>query len=248
MKTILITGASSGIGKATVELLQSSYKIIICGRNNAALESLKNEAAFPENIHILTFDVSKKYEVFNALNSLPPSFQSIDILINNAGNAHGLATFDAADLDDIDAMIDINIKGVLYVTKATLPLMPKHHESIIINVSSIAGKQAYMNGTTYCASKFAIEAFTQGLRMDLAQLGIRVGSIAPGAVATNFSLVRFKGDEEKAAQVYKGFEPLQAIDVAKSIAFMIQQPPHVQLADITILPAAQASATQIIKK
>ncbi len=248
MKTILITGASSGIGKATAELLQNDYKLILCGRNSEALELLKNNAPYPENIHISIFDVRNKEAISQAINSLPPSFKTIDILINNAGNAHGLATFDQADLDDLEAMIDINIKGVIYVTKAVLPLMPINAASIIINISSIAGKSVYMNGTTYCASKFAVEAFTQGLRMDLSSKGIRVTSIAPGAVATNFSLVRYKGDQEKASKVYEGFEPLLAIDVANSIQFVIQQPEHVQLADITILPKAQAGAQLITKK
>lgn len=247
MKTIFITGASSGIGKATVELLQDRFKMVICGRNQAALTAIKNNAPYPENIHIANFDVAQKEAVFMAIDNLPSAFSTIDILINNAGNAHGLATFDEADLNDLEAMIDINVKGVIYVTKAVLPLMPLHKESMIINISSIAGKQTYMNGTTYCASKFAVEAFTQGLRIDLAIKGIRVASIAPGAVATNFSNVRFKGDMEKATKVYEGFCPLQAVDIANSIQFMIDQPAHVQIADITILPASQASASYIVK-
>lgn len=245
MKTILITGASSGIGEATAFLLaQKGYQLILCGRNKSALEAIKN--AYPNNVqHILLFDVSNKNAVFEQIGQLN---QPIDILINNAGNAHGLATFDEASIDDLETMIDVNVKGVIYVTKAVLPLMLPIGSGHIINISSIAGKQTYLNGTTYCASKFAVEALTQGLRIDLLPHNIKVTSIAPGAVATNFSKVRFKGDEERAASVYQGFNPLQAQDIAQTILFAIEQPEHVQIADLVVLPSQQASASIILKK
>lgn len=246
MKTVLITGATSGIGKATaIALAKKGYQLILCGRNQSVLEELK--ASLLTKVHTCCFDVRDKNEVFNQIENLPDTFQHIDILINNAGNAHGLATFDKADLEDLEAMIDINVKGLIYVTKAVLPLMPENSESHIINISSIAGKEIYLNGTTYCASKFAVEALTKGMRIDLLPLGIKVTAIAPGAVETNFSLVRFKGDSEKANQVYSGYEPLTAEDISNSILFAIEQPSHVQIADITILPKAQASATNIRK-
>ncbi|HTO36720.1 MAG TPA: SDR family NAD(P)-dependent oxidoreductase [Flavobacterium sp.] len=246
MKTVLITGATSGIGKATaIALAKKGYQLILCGRNQSVLEELK--ANLLTKVHICCFDVRDKNDVFNQIENLPDTFKRIDILINNAGNAHGLATFDKADLEDLEAMIDINVKGLIYVTKAVLPLMPENSESHIINISSIAGKEVYQNGTTYCASKFAVETLTKGMRIDLLPLGIKVTAIAPGAVETNFSLVRFKGDSEKANQVYSGYEPLTAEDISNSILFAIEQPSHVQIADITILPKAQASATNIRK-
>lgn len=244
MKTILITGATSGIGKATAILLaQKNYKLILCGRNQTVLEELKT--TLNTSVHTCCFDVRDKNEVFHQINNLPEEFRTIDILINNAGNAHGLATFDQADLDDLEAMIDINVKGLIYVTKAVLPLMPKNAESHIINISSIAGKEVYLNGTTYCASKYAVEALTKGMRIDLLPLGIKVTGIAPGAVETNFSMVRFKGDTNRAQKVYEGYQALTAVDVAETIMFAIEQPAHVQLADITILPKAQASGIYI---
>jgi 3-hydroxy acid dehydrogenase/malonic semialdehyde reductase len=247
MKTVLITGATSGIGKATaVALAEKKYKLILCGRNQAVLDELK--ATLATHVHTCSFDVRDKQEVFAQINNLPEDFRNIDILINNAGNAHGLATFDQADLEDLEAMIDINVKGLIYVSKAVLPLMPKNASSHIINISSIAGKEVYLNAATYCASKAAVEALTKGMRIDLLPLGIKVTGIAPGAVETNFSLVRFKGDSERAQKVYEGYQPLTPEDVAETILFAIEQPTHVQLADITILPKAQASATNMYKK
>jgi len=247
MKTALITGATSGIGKATaIALAEKKYKLILCGRNQSVLDELKK--TLPTEVHICNFDVRNKVEVFSQIQHLPTEFRSIDILINNAGNAHGLATFDQADLEDLEAMIDINVKGLIYVTKAVLPLMPQQSESHIINISSVAGKEVYLNGTTYCASKFAVEALTKGMRIDLQPLGIKVTGIAPGAVETNFSLVRFKGDSQKANEAYNGFQPLTAEDVSATIIFAIEQPNHVQIADITIFPKAQASAANILRK
>lgn len=247
MKTILITGASSGIGYATAKALAANNRLILCGRRNEKLLQLKNE--LPNTAcFLLNFDVAKKEEVFKSIQNLPKEWQNIDVLINNAGNAHGLASFQDADLNDLDAMIDSNVKGVIYVTKACLPFLQTSENAHVINISSIAGKQAYTNGATYCASKWAVEALTKGMRLDFLPLGIKVTSVAPGAVETEFSLVRFKGDTQKATKVYEGFNPLQAEDIAETIAFVVNQPKHVQLADITILPKAQADATTILKK
>lgn len=247
MKTVLITGASSGIGRSTARLLANNYRLILCGRRTEKLIELQTELSSTPT-HVLTFDVSNKEQVFQAIQSLPTEWQTIDILVNNAGNAHGLAPFQDADLADLEAMIDINVKGVIYVTRAVLPFLQKSNEGHIINLSSIAGKQAYANGTTYCASKWAVEALTKGMRLDFLPLGIKVTGIAPGAVETEFSLVRFKGDEDRASQVYKGYEPLQAENIAETIVFAIEQPVHVQLADITILPKAQADGVTFLKK
>lgn len=247
MKTVLITGASSGIGRSTARLLANNYRLILCGRRTEKLIELQTELSSTPT-HVLTFDVSNKEQVFQAIQSLPTEWKTIDILVNNAGNAHGLAPFQDADLADLEAMIDINVKGVIYVTRAVLPFLQKSNEGHIINLSSIAGKQAYANGTTYCASKWAVEALTKGMRLDFLPLGIKVTGIAPGAVETEFSLVRFKGDEDRASQVYKGYEPLQAENIAETIVFAIEQPVHVQLADITILPKAQADGVTFLKK
>lgn len=245
MRTVLITGATSGIGQATARILSKNYRLILCGRRIERLQSLKDELETITDVTVLKFDVSNKTEVFNAINSLPENWNKVDILINNAGNAHGLASFQDASIDDLDAMIDSNVKGVIYTTKAVLPLMKASENAHILNISSIAGKQVYTNGTTYCASKWAVEALTKGMRLDFLELGIKVTSIAPGAVETEFSLVRFKGDQEKSNTVYNGYNPLQANDVAHAIEFVLSQPEHVQLADITILPKSQADGITI---
>lgn len=246
MKTILITGASSGIGYATAKALAAGNRLILCGRRMERLQQLQNELKDTQTL-LLTFDVADKTEVFAAFESLPEDWRTIDVLVNNAGNAHGLAPFQEADLADLEAMIDINVKGMIYVTKACLPFLTKSEDAHIVNLSSIAGKQAYANGTTYCASKWAVEALTKGMRLDFLPLGIKVTSIAPGAVETEFSLVRFKGDEQRAGKVYEGYEPLKAEDIAENIAFVVRQPKHVQVADVTILPKAQADAITILK-
>lgn len=246
MKTILITGASSGIGYATAKILAEGNRLILCGRRLERLQQLQAELIDTPTL-LLSFDVAKKEEVFTAFESIPTEWQNIDVLINNAGNAHGLASFQDADLDDLDAMIDINVKGLIYVTKACFPLIKNSDNAHIVNISSIAGKQAYANGTTYCASKWAVEALTKGMRLDFLPLGIKVTGIAPGAVETEFSLVRFKGNEDIASKVYQGYTPLTAEDIAANIAFAVNQPKHVQVADITILPQAQADATTILR-
>lgn len=248
MKIALITGASSGIGKATARKLATDFKLILCGRRQEKLNELAEELSKHTEVQILNFDVRDKKSVFEQINSLSAHFRKIDLLINNAGNAHGLASFQEADLEDLEQMIDGNVKGVIYVSKAVLPLMIPIGKGHIVNLSSIAGKQVYANGTTYCASKFAVDALSQGMRMDLLPLGIKVTNIAPGMVETEFSMVRFKGDEQRSKQAYSGFEALTAEDVAESIYFAVMQPEHVQLADITILPKAQSSGTTILRK
>ena len=247
-KIALVTGATSGIGKATAQILaKNNYKIILCGRREDRLLELKNELSAYTEVHTLSFDVQDKKAVFDSINSLPEGFSKIDVLINNAGNAHGLDAIQNGDLDDWDAMIDINVKGLLYVSKAIIPKMIEQKSGHIINIGSIAGKEVYPNGNVYCASKHAVDALNQAMRIDLNPYGIRVGGIHPGAVETEFSEVRFKGDSEKAANVYKGFEPLRAEDIADIIHFVISRPYYVNIADLLVLPTAQASATVMNK-
>lgn len=248
MKTALITGATSGIGKATAETLAPNHRLILCGRRADKLNEVAQELSKVTEVTTLTFDVSHKEETFAAINSLPQQWQQIDVLVNNAGNAHGLASFQEAAIDDLEAMIDINVKGVIYVTKAVLPLMIPNQSGHIVNLSSIAGKETYQNGTVYCASKAAVEALSKGMRLDLLTSGIKVTNVAPGAVETEFSVVRFKGDKEKADQVYKGYTPLEAQDIANVIAYAVNQPEHVQIADMTVFPKAQAGPSAFNKK
>lgn len=246
-KTILITGATSGIGKATaIHFAALGARLILCGRRQERLDQLKEE--LPTVVHTLNFDVRDKASVFKAIDSLPESFKNIDVLLNNAGNAHGLHDVIEANLDDWDTMIDGNVKGVMYVTKAILPFMTERKSGHIINVGSIAGLEVYPKGNVYCASKSALNAFTQGLRIDLNPLGIRVGAVHPGLVETEFSEVRFKGDINRAKSVYSQLEALQAEDIANTIAFMVHAPKHVTIADITVLPTDQANATVLNKK
>lgn len=247
-RTVLITGATSGIGKATAIKLAKDYRLILCGRRTEKLLELKKELDQITQVQILVFDVRDKVGVFGAINQLDDEWKSIDVLINNAGNAHGLAPFDEADLADLEAMIDINVKGLIYVTKAVIPLLKTSFNAHIVNVSSIAGKEVYTNGTTYCASKAAVESLSKGMRFDLLPYGIKVSNVAPGAVETEFSLVRFKGDQSRADSVYQGFQPLVAEDIADAIENVLNQPEHVQIADITVLPKAQASGTIIYRK
>lgn len=247
-KTALVTGATSGIGKATAQILaKNNYKIILCGRREDRLNDLEKELSEFTEVHTLCFDVRDKKAVFDSINSIPEAFSTIDVLINNAGNAHGLDPIQNGDLDDWDAMIDINVKGLLYVSKAIIPQMIERKSGHIINIGSIAGKEVYPNGNVYCASKHAVDALSQAMRMDLNPYGIRVGAIHPGAVETEFSEVRFKGDTEKAANVYKGFEPLHPEDIADIIHFVVSRPYHVNIADLLVLPTAQAAAT-ILKR
>jgi len=240
-KTAFITGATSGIGKATAQLFaQNNIRLILCGRRSERLTELKEELSQLTEVTTLQFDVSNREEVFNAIASLPNEFNKIDILINNAGNAHGLSSIQEGNMDDWDAMIDINVKGLLYVSRAILPQMVERNDGFVVNIGSIAGKEVYPNGNVYCASKFAVDALNKSMRMDLNPYGIRVGAIHPGMVETEFSEVRFKGDSDKAAATYKGLKPLTAEDIADIIHFVVSRPYHVNIADLMVLPTAQA--------
>jgi NADP-dependent 3-hydroxy acid dehydrogenase YdfG len=245
-KTILITGASSGIGKATALWLgELGHKLILCGRRREKLEEVAKALKDKAEVVLLTFDVREHHAVQKAISNLPDEFSKIQVLINNAGNAHGLAPIHEGSLADWEAMIDGNVKGLLYVSREVIPAMIANGGGHIINIGSIAGKEVYPNGNVYCASKFAVDALNQGMRMDLFKHGIRVSAINPGLVETEFSQVRFKGDREKAAGVYKGYQPLKAHDLAEIIAFVISRPPHVNLADVLVLPLDQASSTLV---
>ena len=240
-KIALITGATSGIGWATAErLAEAGVQLILCGRRTEKLEALAK--AVGGNPQLLTFDVRDKAAVFQAVDSLPNAWKSIDLLVNNAGNAHGLDPVQTASLEDWDAMIDGNVKGLMYVTKAVLTHMIAAKKGQIINLGSIAGKEVYPNGSVYCSSKAAVDFFTRGLRIDLNPLGIRVGAIHPGLVETEFSEVRFKGDQTRAKNVYEGIEALTAEEVADAIFYMAQVPEKVTIADLVILPTRQANA------
>lgn len=247
-KTALITGATSGIGKATaIVFAKEGINLIICGRRREALEKLRDELKVKVHVHCLSFDIRNREEVFEALEKLPKEFRTIDILINNAGNAHGLDPIQSGNLDDWDAMIDINIKGLLYVSKAVIPTMAENKQGHIINIGSLAGKEVYPKGNVYSASKHAVDAINKGMRIDLNAQGIRVGAINPGLVETEFSEVRFKGDKEKAKSVYEGFQPLKPEDIADIILFVVTRPYHVNIADLLVLPTAQATST-IVRK
>lgn len=247
-KTAFITGATSGIGKATAEILaKNNYKLILCGRREDRLAELATSLSKLTDVHTLQFDVRDKNAVFAAITTLPQAFSIIDILINNAGNAHGLDPIQSGDVDDWDAMIDINVKGLLYVSKAIIPQMIERKSGHIINIGSTAAKEVYPNGNVYCASKHAVDALSQGMRIDLNPFGIRVGAIHPGMVETEFSEVRFKGDISRAENVYKGFTPLQPEDIADIIHFVVSRPYHVNIADLIVMSTAQASSTIVNK-
>ena len=242
--TAFITGATSGIGKATAVLFaKNQIRLVLCGRRKDRLEELQQELGNITDVTTLQFDVRNKEQVFSAIDSLPESFKNIDILVNNAGNAHGLSTIQDGDVDDWDAMIDINVKGLLYVSKAIIPKMIKRNTGFIVNIGSIAGKEVYPNGNVYCASKHAVNALNKAMRLDLNRYNIRVSAIHPGAVETEFSEVRFKGDTEKAKSVYAGYKALQAEDIADVIHFVVTRPYHVNIEDLIVCPTAQASAT-----
>jgi len=243
-KTALITGATSGIGKATAErFADEGIQLVLCGRRKERLIKLQTELSPKTKVHISCFDIRNKHEVFESIAHLPKEFYNINILVNNAGNAHGLDPIENGKIEDWDSMIDINIKGLLYVTKAVLTNMVKQRSGHIINIGSTAGKEVYPNGNVYCASKHAVDALNQGMRIDLNQYGIRVGAVNPGMVETEFSQVRFKGDIDRAKTVYKGFKALQAEDIADIIYFVISRPYHVNIADLTVMSTAQASST-----
>ncbi len=250
-KTVLITGATSGIGEAiAVRFAQSSDRLIITGRRKERLEMLAAELRSKWGVEVLAlcFDVREKAEVMNHIGSLPEEWRQVDILINNAGLAVGLSHIDEGDTDDWDRMIDTNVKGLLYVTRAVAPMMAGRGSGHIFNIASIAGKEVYENGAVYCASKHAVDALSRGMRLDFLKHGIKVTNVAPGMVETEFSLVRFKGDEERAAGVYSGLEPLTGEDIADVVHFCASLPDHVCISDLVITPKAQANATNTVRK
>ncbi|WP_111684675.1 SDR family NAD(P)-dependent oxidoreductase [Winogradskyella tangerina] len=246
-KTALITGATSGIGRATAyEFAKHEIKLILCGRRQDRLDQLQNELSKSTEVITLNFDVRDRAKTLEVIGSLPEAFQNIDILINNAGNAHGLDPIQTGSLDDWDAMMDINVKGLLYVSKAVIPGMTERQSGHIINIGSSAGKEVYPKGNVYCGSKHAVLAITEGMRIDLNPFGIKVTAINPGLVETEFSEVRFKGGKQ-ADSVYKGYKALQAEDVAEVIYFAVSRPAHVNIADVLMFCTAQANST-IVKK
>jgi 3-hydroxy acid dehydrogenase/malonic semialdehyde reductase len=245
-RIVFLTGATSGIGEATARLLaKNNFKLILCGRRQDRLDNLKKELSALTEITTLCFEIRQRAEVKQAIASLPAEWKKIDVLINNAGNAHGFDPVQSGNEDDWDAMIDINVKGLLYVSRAILPGMVERKSGHVINLGSIAGREIYPNGNVYSASKFAVEALTRSMRVDMNAAGIKVTGINPGLVETEFSLVRYKGDVEKAAGAYKGLEPLHGEDIADLILFALTRPAHVVIADFVIFPVAQASATVV---
>lgn len=245
---ILITGATSGIGKATaIRLANEGYNLVLCGRRQERLDALKDALGERVVVHTLNFDVRDNKAVVAAINSIPEDIKPIDILINNAGNAHGLDPIQSGSIDDWDAMMDINVKGLLYVSRAIIPQMTARKNGHIINIGSTAGKEVYPNGNVYCASKHAVDAINKGMRIDLNKHNIRVGAIHPGMVHTEFSKVRFKGDTQRADKVYQGFDVLKPEDIADIIHFVISRPYHINIADLIVMSTAQASSTIINK-
>ena len=249
MKTILITGATSGIGLAAAKkLANEKNQLILCGRRQRKLDEISEELSKSANVLSLCFDVSNKNEVNRLLNDLPEQFSSVDVLINNAGNAHGLDTIQDGSLDDWDNMIDSNVKGLLYVSRVIIQKMIEQKCGHIINIGSLAGREVYEKGNIYCATKHAVNAISKAMRIDLNKTGIKVSEINPGLVETDFSNVRFKGDSDRAEKVYQGYKALQANDIADIIEFVINRPNHVNIADILVLPQAQATSSIIDKK
>lgn len=251
MKTVLITGATSGIGQACASIFaQNGYQLILTGRRTSRLNEVADElrAEFNAKIHTLNFDITQLKECQLAIESLPKEFTHIDVLINNAGLSAGLNPINDGDIADWELMIDTNIKGLLYISKQVIPIMVKQHYGHIVNLSSVAGKENYANGNVYCATKHAVDSLSQTMRIDLLNHGIKVTNIAPGMVETEFSLVRFKGDEQRANNVYLGLTPLSAFDIADTIYWAISRPDHVNISDIVITPKAQANATTTLRK
>lgn len=251
-RIVLVTGATSGFGAAIARRFGASgFDLILTGRRGERLTALKNELEKDHSaVRVMTccFDIRNKKECFAAIDSLPEEWKSIDILINNAGLAAGRDFFDEASIDDWDTMIDTNIKGLLYLSKAVIPLMKKRAYSHIINMGSIAGKEVYEKGNVYCATKYAVDAISQSMRIDLLKYNIKVTAIHPGAAETEFSLVRFKGDSQAAARMYEGYTPLSAEDIADVAYYVANLPPHVCINDIVITPTAQASSFYLNKK
>ena len=249
-KITLITGATAGIGLACAHKFAShQHDLIITGRRKERLEMIADELQSKFGIHVFTFafDIRKRNEVEDFVNKLPADLE-IEILINNAGLAAGLAPLQEGSIDDWEQMIDTNIKGLLYITRAIIPMMIKQGRGHVINIGSIAGKEVYPQGNVYCGTKYAVDALTKGMRIDLLPHGIKVTQIAPGLVETEFAIVRFKGDQSVADKVYEGFEPLRGEDIAEVTFYVTTLPAHVNINDLVIMPVAQANTTQIIKE
>lgn len=250
MSTALITGATSGFGRAiALKLAEHGWNVIITGRRSERLESLEKEitSVYETKVFSLNFDIRNRNEVHLAIASLPHDWKTIDLLVNNAGLASGLNPIQDGDINDWDLMIDTNVKGLLYVSKEIMPGMVERKKGHIVNIGSIAGKEAYAKGNVYCATKHAVDALSKSMRIDMLPYGIKVTAINPGAAETEFSIVRFKGDEKKANQVYQGYEPLKPEDIAEVVYFAVSRPSHVVLNDIIITPLAQANTSNFIK-
>ncbi|MBK7854889.1 MAG: SDR family NAD(P)-dependent oxidoreductase [Bacteroidetes bacterium] len=251
MPTIFVTGATAGFGKAiAIKFSQHGWDVIINGRREERLRKLEEEIKTATGVKVLSlpFDVRDNNAVETAIKTMPHNWKHVDVLVNNAGLASGLGPINDGQIDDWNVMIDTNIKGLLYVTKAIMPDMIQRKSGHIINISSIAGKEAYMKGNVYCATKFAVDALTKSMRIDLLEHNIKVTSVCPGAAETEFSLVRLKGDAERAKNVYAGYEPLRADDIADVVYFAASRPAHVCLNDIVIMPTAQANTSHLIRK
>jgi NADP-dependent 3-hydroxy acid dehydrogenase YdfG len=250
-RIIMVTGATAGFGWATaVRFAQNGYDVIITGRRKDRLEKLEKELLSSGNIRVLTlcFDVRNREETAGIINNLPDDWKAIDILVNNAGLAVGMDHIDAGNIDDWERMIDTNIKGLLYVTRAVAPLMVKRNSGHIFNIGSIAGKENYENGNVYCATKAAVDSLSRSMRIDLLKHNIKVTNVAPGMAETEFSIVRFKGDQDRADSVYKGIEPLKGNDIADVIFFCATLPPHVCINDLVITPTQQAGVNHNYRK
>ncbi len=251
IKTVFITGATAGFGRAiAMKFAEHGHNLIITGRRKILLEELAKELITTFHVEVLPlcFDVRKLKEVEDAIGILPDKWRNIDVLVNNAGLAAGLSSIHEAVVDDWERMIDTNIKGLLYMTRFISPLMVARKQGHIINIGSIAGKEVYPMGNVYCGSKFAVDAITRGTRIDLVSHNIKVTQIAPGAANTEFSLVRFRGDKDRADSVYKGFQPLTASDVADAVYYVTTLPSHVNINDLVLMPTAQANAVTIHRK
>ncbi|MGB4293283.1 MAG: SDR family oxidoreductase [Bacteroidales bacterium] len=250
-KIIMITGATAGFGRATAKkFAENGYNVIITGRRTERLDEVKKELGKNKGIKVLplNFDVRKRYEVEDIINEMPDEWKNIDILVNNAGLAVGLDPIDRGNIDDWDRMVDTNIKGILYVTRAVVPFMVARKTGHIFNISSIAGKEEYENGNVYCATKHAVDSLSRSMRIDLLKHNIKVTNIAPGMAETEFSLVRFKDDRKRAKEVYRGVDPLTAEDIADVIYWCATRPPHVCINDITITPLQQANVHHINRR
>lgn len=253
MKTVFITGASSGIGAACAEVLaaEGRYRLLLCARREERLHELEDtlRSKFPTvEVYSFTLDVRDNQKVKDSISTLPDTWKNMDILINNAGLSQGLDAIQDGDTEDWDRMIDTNVKGLLYISKAVIPLLKKSNQAHIINIGSIAGKEVYPNGNVYCATKHAVDALNKAMRIDLLPFGIKVTAIHPGMVETEFSEVRFKGDKERAKNVYNGVTPLSGYDVAETISFVLSRPAHVNINDLLIMPTAQANGTIVNRK